>query len=96
MSRAKNAFFILCRFLFPLENDAMTRRLVYLSARYGIAEMLLSGVTTFADLYYFEEEVAKACVEMGMRGVLGETVIGQPTCHEYKQSRDVKKCLCSC
>lgn len=68
------------RFLFPLEHEAMTRRLVYLSARYGIAEMLLSGVTTFADMYYFEEEVAKACVEMGMRAVLGETVIGQPSC----------------
>lgn len=68
------------RFLFPLENEAMTRRLVYLSARYGIAEMLLAGVTTFVDMYYYEEEVAKACEEMGMRGVLGETVIGQPTC----------------
>lgn len=68
------------RFLFPLENEAMTRKLVYLSARYGICEMLLAGVTTFADMYYFEEEVARACEELGIRGVLGETVIGQPTC----------------
>lgn len=68
------------RFLFPLENDAMTRRLVYLAARYGICEMLLAGVTTFVDMYYFEEEVARACEELGIRGVLGETVIGQPTC----------------
>ena len=68
------------RFLFPLENQAMTEKLVYLSARYGICEMLLAGVTTFADMYYFEGEVAKACEELGIRGVLGETVIGQPTC----------------
>lgn len=68
------------RFLFPLENEAMTRGLVSLSARYGICEMLLAGVTTFTDMYYFEDEVAKACEELGIRGVLGETVIGQRTC----------------
>ncbi|HWP52018.1 MAG TPA: amidohydrolase [Clostridia bacterium] len=68
------------RFLFPLENEAMTPQLVYLAAKYGICEMLLSGVTTFVDMYYFEDEVARACEEMGIRGYLGETVIGQPTC----------------
>ena len=68
------------RFLFPLENEAMTRALVYAGARYGIAEMLLAGITTFVDMYYFEDEVARACQEMGMRGYLGETIIGQPTC----------------
>lgn len=68
------------RFLFPLENDAMTRKLVRLAARYGICEMLLAGVTSFVDMYYFEDEVAEACEEMGIRGWLGETVIGQKTC----------------
>lgn len=68
------------RFLFPLENDAMTRRLVRLAARYGICEMLLAGVTSFVDMYYFEDEVAEACEELGIRGWLGETVIGQKTC----------------
>lgn len=68
------------RFLFPLENEAMTPELVYLGAKYGIAEMLLAGVTTFVDMYYFEDEVARACMEMGMRSYLGETIIGQTTC----------------
>ena len=68
------------RFLFPLENEAMTPRLVYLAAKYGICELLLSGVTTFLDMYYFEDEVARACEELGIRGYLGETIIGQPTC----------------
>lgn len=68
------------RFLFPLENEAMTRELVYRAARYGICEMLLSGITTFVDMYYFEEETARACAELGIRGILGETVIGQPAC----------------
>ncbi len=68
------------RFLFPLENEAMTEELVYRAARYGAGEMLLAGVTTFVDMYYFEHQVARACDEMGMRAVLGETVIGQQTC----------------
>ena len=68
------------RFLFPLEDKAMTRELVYLGALYGIAEMLLAGVTTFVDMYYFEDEVVRACKKMGMRGYLGETIIGQSTC----------------
>ena len=46
----------------------------------GICEMLLAGVTTFLDMYYYEDEVAKACEDLGMRGFLGETVIGQATC----------------
>ena len=58
----------------------MTPELVYLGAKYGIAEMLLAGVTTFLDMYYFEDEVARACRETGMRGYLGETIIGQTTC----------------
>lgn len=68
------------RFLFPLENEAVTPELVYLGAKYGIAEMLLAGTTTFVDMYYYEDEVARACMETGMRGYLGETVIGQTTC----------------
>ena len=68
------------RFLFPLEDQAMTRELVYLGALYGIAEMQLAGVTTFVDMYYFEDEVVRTCRETGMRGYLGETVIGQSTC----------------
>jgi len=68
------------RFLFPLENEAMTKELAYLGALYGAAEMLLAGVTTFADMYYFEDEIVRVCRETGMRGYLGETVIGQSTC----------------
>lgn len=68
------------KFLFPLELQAMNRELVYLSALYGIGEMLLSGTTTFLDMYYFEDEVAKASLESGIRAYLGETLIGQKTC----------------
>ncbi len=69
------------RFLLPLENKCMDGELAYSSAKYAIAEMLLGGVTTFLDMYYFEEEIAKACDEMGVRAILGETVMEAVTCN---------------
>lgn len=53
----------------------MTADLVYHSSKYAMAEMLLSGITTFMDMYYFEDEVAKAADEMKMRGFVGETIV---------------------
>ena len=44
-------------------------------ARAGIAEMLLSGTTSFLDLYYFEDAIARATVELGARGFLGWAVL---------------------
>lgn len=67
------------RYLFPLEQMLVNKDLVYLGAKYGVAEMLLGGVTTFADMYYFEDEVAKAAKELGIRGVLGETILNFPS-----------------
>lgn len=67
------------RFLFPLE-AFMTKELVKASSKYAMAEMLLSGVTSFCDMYYFEDEVAQACEEMKLRGVVGETIIDMVTC----------------
>ncbi|MDD3252350.1 MAG: amidohydrolase [Lachnospiraceae bacterium] len=68
------------RFLFPLELEAMTPELVYRSSRYAICELLLAGVTSVLDMYYFEDQVARACDEMGIRGWVGETVINMETC----------------
>ena len=67
-------------FLLPMEQKAMDARLTYLSTRYGAAEMLLGGVTTVVDMYYFEEEAARAMDEMGIRGIAGETIMEDPTC----------------
>ncbi|HIT62861.1 MAG TPA: amidohydrolase [Candidatus Ventrimonas merdavium] len=68
------------RFLFPLELEAMTPELVYAAARYAVCELLLAGVTSVLDMYYFEDQVAKACEEMGIRAWVGETVINMETC----------------
>lgn len=72
------------RFLFPLELEAMTPELVYAASRYAVCELLLAGVTCVLDMYYFEDQVARACDELGIRGWLGETVIGQETCDSKK------------
>lgn len=66
------------RFLFPLEKN-MTRQLVTQSAKYAVAEMLLAGVTSFCDMYYFEDAIAEAVAEMGSRALLGETIIDMET-----------------
>jgi Cytosine deaminase and related metal-dependent hydrolases len=68
------------RFLFPLENEAMTSDVVYHSAKYACCEMLLSGTTTCVDMYYFEDDIARGVAEIGMRAFLGETVIDFKTC----------------
>src|SRR4051794_25160937 len=68
----------LTKFIFPAEAKNVNADFVRWGTRLGILEMLLSGTTTFTDMYYFEEIVAEAAKEAGMRGVLGETVIGFP------------------
>lgn len=67
------------RFLFPLEQDVVDEQLIYHSAKYAIAEMLLAGITTFADMYYYEGTIAKATKEMKARALLGETIIDMST-----------------
>ena len=66
------------RYIFPLENKLISRDMVRIGAQLGNVEMLKGGVTTYADMYYFEDEVAKTVDKIGMRAVLGETIIKFP------------------
>jgi 5-methylthioadenosine/S-adenosylhomocysteine deaminase len=70
---------LLRTFLFPLEQEAMDEALIVASARYGAAESLLSGVTTFLDMYYFPDQCAEVYEEMGNRALVGATIINQKT-----------------
>jgi cytosine/adenosine deaminase-related metal-dependent hydrolase len=63
------------KFIFPLEHKLVDREAVYWGALHGMVEMVEGGVTTLADMYYFEDEVARAARKIGMRGVLGETIL---------------------
>jgi len=67
-------------FLIPMEQKSMDEELVYLSTRYAAGEMLLAGVTTVMDMYYYEEEAAKAMDEMGLRAIAGQTVMDEGAC----------------
>jgi 5-methylthioadenosine/S-adenosylhomocysteine deaminase len=66
------------KFIFPAESKNLSPDFVRWGTRLGVLEMLLGGTTTFTDMYYFEDVVAEVAKEAGMRGVLGETIIGFP------------------
>ena len=66
------------KYIFPAEAKTVSPELVRIGTRLAALEMIESGTTTFADMYYFEEEIAKVAVEAGLRGVLGETIIQFP------------------
>lgn len=59
--------------IFPYE-DTLTEDVVYRASINGIMEMLASGTTCFHDMYFFQEETAKAAKLLGMRGVLNEGI----------------------
>src|SRR4029079_13773899 len=66
------------KYIFPAEAKTVSPELVRTGTRLGALEMIESGTTPFAYMYYFEEEVARAAVEAGLRGVVGETIIQFP------------------
>jgi len=68
----------LYKYIFPAEAKNVTEEFVRWGTRLAAAEQIRSGVTTFADMYYFEDAVAEETKAAGMRGVLGETFIDFP------------------
>jgi 5-methylthioadenosine/S-adenosylhomocysteine deaminase len=68
----------LTRYIFPAEAKVVSPEFVRAGTRLAALEMIESGTTTFADMYYFEEEIAKETKAAGLRGILGETVIQFP------------------
>ena len=68
----------LYKYIFPAEAKNVNEDFVRWGTRLAAAEQIRSGVTTFADMYYFEDAVAEETKAAGMRGVLGETFIDFP------------------
>ncbi len=68
----------LTKFIFPAEAKNVTEEFVRWGTRLAAAEQIRGGVTTFADMYYFEDAVAEETKAAGMRGVLGETILDFP------------------
>ena len=70
-------------FIFPAESRNVTPEFVRWGTRLACLEMVLAGITTYTDMYYFEDVEAAAAKEAGVRGVLGQTIIGFPA-PDYK------------
>lgn len=65
-------------YLMPLEREFVTPEFVKLGTRLAAAEMIRSGITSFADMYYFEEAIAEETAAIGMRALLGQTILVFP------------------
>ncbi len=66
------------KYIFPAEAKTVSPAFVRVGTRLAALEMIQSGTTTYADMYYFEEEIARATKEAGLRGILGQTIIEFP------------------
>ena len=65
-------------YMMPVEREFVSPDFVRLGTLLACAEQIRSGVTTFNDMYYFEEDVAKAAADAGVRAVCGQTVMKFP------------------
>src|SRR5918996_5871148 len=66
-------------YMMPVEREFVRPEFVALGTQLACAEMIRAGATCFADMYYFEESVAEAAAEAGLRAVCGQTVLKFPS-----------------
>jgi 5-methylthioadenosine/S-adenosylhomocysteine deaminase len=66
------------KYIFPAEAKNVSKDFCYWGTMAGCLEMIKGGITTYVDMYYFEDTIAEATNKAGMRGVLGETLIDFP------------------
>ncbi len=66
-------------YMMPVEREFVSPEFCRLGTQLSCAEMIRGGTTLFADMYYYEEDVAAAAAEAGMRGVCGQSVMKFPT-----------------
>lgn len=77
-------------YMMPVEREFVSPEFVRLGTKMACAELIRSGVTTFNDMYYFEDDVAEATAEAGMRAVVGQTVMKfpSPDSSSYEEALD--------
>ena len=66
-------------YIMPVEREFVDAEFCYLGTQLACAEMIRGGITSFADMYYFEDTVAEATAAAGLRGVCGQTVLKFPS-----------------
>ena len=77
-------------YMMPVEREFVSPDFIRLGTLIGCAEFIRTGITSFADMYYFEEDVAKATVEAGLRGVLGQTVLKFPSPDAFSYEKSLE------
>ena len=77
-------------YIMPTEREFVSPEFCRLGTQLACAEQIRSGITAFADMYYYESEIAKTTAEIGMRGVLGQTILKfpAPDADSYEESLD--------
>ena len=75
-------------YIMPVEREFVNRDFVRLGTSLACAELIKSGVTSFADMYYFEDQVAESAAEAGLRAVCCQTILKfpSPDADSYKES----------
>ena len=66
-------------YMMPVEHEFVRPRFCWLGTQLACVEMVRSGTTCFADMYYYEEAVADATAQAGMRAICAETILKFPT-----------------
>jgi len=66
-------------YMMPVEREYVTPEFVQLGTKLACGEMIRSGITCFCDMYYFEDDVAEATAEVGMRAICSESILKFPT-----------------
>ena len=65
-------------YMLPVERQFVSPEFVRLGTLIACAEQIRSGVTTFNDMYFYEDDIAQATADAGMRAVCGESVMKYP------------------
>lgn len=65
-------------YIFPAEAEVVDSAFVRAGTRLAALEMIRGGTTTFADMYYFSDDEAEVVDEVGLRAIIGETLIEFP------------------
>jgi 5-methylthioadenosine/S-adenosylhomocysteine deaminase len=79
-------------YMMPTEREFVDPEFVSLGTSLACAEMIQSGVTTFCDMYYFEDTVAEATAAAGMRAILGQTVLKFPSPDAESYESSLRAC----
>ncbi|MGC8927476.1 MAG: amidohydrolase [Myxococcota bacterium] len=66
-------------YIFPVEKNFVNKEFCRWGTLLSALEMIKSGTTCFVDMYYYEDVIAGAASELGMRGICGETVLKFPS-----------------